>query len=56
MPELSRFFGIVVIAGRLPPRAAGLVVEWASMHQDELRDRWQSAQSMQPLSKIEPLS
>ena len=63
MPELSRFYGIVVrmfsndhgpphfhayygsdealvaietlsvFAGRLPPRAMGLVVEWASLHQ-----------------------
>jgi len=86
MPEISRFYGIVirmffddhdpphfhayygsdkavleinslaVIAGRLPPRAAGLVVEWASLHQEDLRDRWQRAKSHQPLSKIEPLS
>ena len=25
-----------VLAGKLPPRAMGLVMEWASRHQDEL--------------------
>lgn len=86
MPELSRFYGIVikmryndhppphfhaeyagdqmvvdintlaVIAGKLPPRARGLVTEWASLHQADLQRAWAQAQSMQPLDKIEPLS
>jgi hypothetical protein len=85
MPEVSRFFGIVirmfwddhnpphfhafygdelalvdittlsVFAGRLPPRALGLVIEWATMHQQQLLDSWRMAQAQQPLSKIEPL-
>ena len=68
MPELSRFYGIVIqmyfgdhppphfhaiyggskavvdietlalIDGQLPPRARGLVIEWATIHQDELRE------------------
>ena len=68
MPEISRFYGIVVrmyyndhapphfhaeysaqeavvdiatlgtIAGRIPPRAMALVVEWAQLHQNELQD------------------
>ena len=66
MPEISRFFGIIimmffdehnpphfhprygsdkaaieiaslrVLEGRLPPRTLGLVIEWASQHQDAL--------------------
>ena len=44
-----------VVAGRLPPRARGLVVEWAAQHQDELLDLWQKAREMEPLHKIEPL-
>jgi hypothetical protein len=66
MPEISRFFGIVIyiyfrehnpphfhavygetealieiktlgiLTGSLPPRALGLVTEWATMHQNEL--------------------
>ena len=66
MPEISRFFGIVirmffddhnpphfhadyggdealidirnlsVFAGRLPPRVMGLVIEWATLHREEL--------------------
>ena len=70
MPEISRFFGIVikmffddhnpphfhaeysdsealidirtlsVFAGRLPPRVMGLIVEWSTLHQQELLDDW----------------
>jgi len=69
MPEISRFFGIVikmffddhnpphfhaeygadlalidirslcVFAGQLPPRALGLVIEWATLHRQELSAR-----------------
>jgi hypothetical protein len=86
MPEISRFYGIViqmyfgdhppphfharyagqtakieidalaVIDGRLPARALGLVVEWAALHQDELRTAFQQAANMQPPGKIEPLA
>ncbi len=85
MPELSRFYGIVikmffdehppphfhaeygdqkvvvdlntlaVIAGKLPPRAMGLVIEWATLHQAELRDNWNRARNTQSLNKIAPL-
>ena len=69
MPEVSRFYGIVVrifyddhnpphlhaeygehevlinintlaiLGGSLPARALGMVTEWASLHQQELRER-----------------
>ncbi len=85
MPELSRFYGIVVrmffndhspphfhayygsdealfaietlslIAGRLPARATGLVVEWASQHQDELAKAWKRARSFEAPGRIDPL-
>lgn len=85
MPEISRFFGIVIrmffndhnpphfhafyggnealidinaaslFAGTLPPRALGLVIEWTSLHQQELLDDWQRARDHEPLVKIEPL-
>ena len=85
MPEISRFFGIVikmffddhvpphfhaiygddealveiqtltVFAGHLPPRALGLVIEWATLHRDELLDDWQRAQHQQSIAKIAPL-
>lgn len=85
MPEISRFFGIVikmffdehnpphfhaeygehevlvnintmsVIAGKLPSRALGLVIEWASLHQDELKDEWEKARNLESLGKIAPL-
>lgn len=86
MPEISRFFGIVVtmyyldhqpphfharydgaevvisvddlgvIAGGLPSRAMGLVVEWAATRRSELRDDWDRARVGERLRPIEPLS
>jgi len=44
-----------VFAGHLPPRALGLVIEWATQHQDELLNDWERAQGQEPLIKIEPL-
>jgi len=85
MPELSRFYGIVikmyyndhnpphfhakygseqlvvdvntlaVISGRLPPRATGLVIEWATQHQTELQEAWKQARNMDSLDRIDPL-
>ena len=85
MPEISRFFGIVIavfhnehnpphfharygefkaaidiqtlriLEGALPPRALGLVVEWAAQHQDELMRDWELASLEQPPLAIEPL-
>jgi hypothetical protein len=85
MPELSRFYGIVVqmyfgdhspphfhaiYAGRtaiidietlafmdgdLPARARGMVVEWATLHQEELRGAFRRAEAMETPSKIAPL-
>ncbi len=85
MPEISRFYGIVirmfyndhfpphfhaeyggyealidintlaVVAGKLPPRALGLVMEWASYHQNELKSDWEKARNLEPLDKIAPL-
>jgi hypothetical protein len=47
---------LVVIGGQLPPRALGLVVEWASQHQTELLELWERAQNHQPLHKLPPLT
>ena len=44
-----------IIAGSLPPRATGMVAEWASLHQRELMTAWQSATHHEPVTKIDPL-
>ncbi len=44
-----------VFAGNLPPRALGLVMEWASIHQNELSALWEKAKNLEPLNKIAPL-
>ena len=86
MPEISRFFGIVirmyfddhapphfhaeygsdealvgietlsVLRGGLPPRALGLVMEWAALHRDDLRRLWRKAENLEPLEKVPPLA
>jgi len=44
-----------MLAGSLPPRALGMVVEWATSHRPELEHDWQLATSRLPLDRIEPL-
>jgi hypothetical protein len=85
MPEISRFYGIVIqmyfgdhlpphfharyggqavkieidtlaiIDGKLPARALGLVIEWATLHQEELREAFHRAANMAQPGKIDPL-
>ena len=85
MPELSRFYGIVIqmyfddhppphfhaiysghkavfdietlaiIKGELPPRARGLVIEWASIYQAELREAFHKAEAFEAPGQIPPL-
>jgi hypothetical protein len=86
MPEISRFFGIIIkmfyddhnpphfhaeysgylalidikslslFSGELPPRALGLVIEWAILHQAELLDDWERARNRRELMSISPLA
>lgn len=44
-----------VLQGKLSPRVLGLVVEWATIHQTELRENWELARNQKPINKIEPL-
>ena len=46
---------LAVIQGSLPPKATALVVEWAALHQGELLEDWELAQSLRQLNKVEPL-
>jgi hypothetical protein len=85
MPEISRFYGIVIkmyfndhapphfhaeygdheavlnidplaiIAGRLPPRATGMVMGRALSHQVELQKAWDKAKNLEAPRKIDPL-
>lgn len=41
--------------GELPPRVLGLVMEWAEMHQAELRGNWTTLAETGNFSKIAPL-
>ena len=47
--------GFKVLNGNLPPRALGLVTEWANIHRTELTDNWDRIQEKQPPRKIKPL-
>ena len=44
-----------VSKGKLPQRALGLVLEWASLHRDELLEDWSLAENHKPLKDIKPL-
>jgi hypothetical protein len=44
-----------IIQGRLPQRVLGLVLEWAVIHRNELREDWERARTKQPLESISPL-
>jgi Domain of unknown function (DUF4160) len=46
---------LAVIDGHLPARASGLVVEWAALHQQELREAFDRAANLEPPGKIAPL-
>jgi len=37
------------------PRALGLVMEWATLHREELEENWQRARNLEPLESIPPL-
>jgi len=65
-PHFHAFYGehnaivsihsLAVISGRLPPRALGLVIEWALLHQDDLRSAWEKARNLESPGKIAPLA
>jgi Domain of unknown function (DUF4160) len=42
--------------GDLPRRALALVLEWATLHREELEENWRRAQSRQAPLPIQPLS
>ena len=44
-----------IIKGKLPPRVLGMIMEWASMHKNELLKNWESLQNGQQIKKIKPL-
>jgi hypothetical protein len=44
-----------ILAGRFPPRALGLLMEWAAQHQVELREDWGLARQHVELKRIAPL-
>lgn len=44
-----------IIAGRLPPRALGLVMEWAALRRQELMEDWELARRQVELKRIAPL-
>ncbi len=44
-----------IMEGDLPPRVLGLVIEWATMHKEELLENWTIMENKQSFKKIEPL-
>ncbi len=46
---------IGLLDGYLPPKALSLVVEWAMLHQNELRVNWEKMLKKEPFQAIAPL-
>lgn len=44
-----------IMEGSLPRRAQELVLDWAELHQNELREDWELCRQHQEPKKIEPL-
>ncbi len=44
-----------IIAGKLPPRVLGLVMEWGALHRQELIEDWELARRQVELKRIAPL-
>lgn len=44
-----------ILRGHLPPKAFGMIMEWAATHQDELLENWHSIQEGRGWKTIEPL-
>lgn len=44
-----------VLTGKIQPRAMGLVMEWATLHRDDLNRVWEQAVAHEPLDWIPPL-
>jgi len=44
-----------ITEGNLPRRALAIVLEWAVLHREELRDNWERARAGLQPNKIEPL-
>lgn len=47
--------GPAVLSGSLPPRALGMVLEWAAQHRDDLRDNWERLRRAEAPRRIQPL-
>jgi hypothetical protein len=43
------------VHGQFPARALRLVLEWASLHREELIENWELARQGRPLRRIAPL-
>jgi hypothetical protein len=39
---------LTILQGQLSPRILGLVIEWAAIHQQELKENWQLARLNEP--------
>lgn len=44
-----------IVNGRFPRRALSAVLDWYTMHQEELMENWNLARQEHPLQPIEPL-
>lgn len=44
-----------LLQGSLPPRVYGMVIEWATLYQDNLHENWRLSRAQEPMLPIPPL-
>lgn len=44
-----------ILMGKIQPRALGMVIEWAALHQQALKTNWEEAGHKELLDPIPPL-
>ena len=65
MPELSRFYGIIIkmyfndtqdlLAGSIPAKQLKIIIGWLAIHEEEVYKAWNNAVRGEHFDKINPL-
>ena len=46
---------LALLEGHLTARPLGLILEWAALHQDALKEDWELARQQKPLKQVDSL-
>ena len=52
MPEICRFYGIVIYLYLIPAKVVSKVNQWIDIHQDEILKLWEKASKGEKIEKL----